>query len=175
LGIVVLALLTAFFDIIMHRRGPEDLPASRFLLLLVLLAYLGVGFLVIRVSEPWLRALAILIVDTALYLIFIRLLLIVNHVPARFIQSTTALLGIYSLFNMAALPFLLWLETTDSASVLPLLPYGGLIVLLLWSLDVSAFVLSRALSKTYVAGVAIVIGYFLFSLLVRAAVFPPQG
>ena len=171
----MLALVTAFVDIIMHRRGPEDLPASRFLMILVLAVYLIVGFAVVRVSEDWLRALSILCMDAVLYLIFIRLLLTVCRVPSRFLQTTTALLGIYVLFNLVALPFLFWLEIAQGEGVLPLLPYAVLVALLLWSLDVSAFILSRATSKTYVAGVAIVIGYFLFSLLVRAAVFPQEG
>ena len=168
-------LLRAFIDIILHRRGPEDLPASRFLLAVVLVIYLSVGFLVIWVSEHWLRALSILAVDATLYLIFIRLLLLVNRFPNRFLQSATALLGIYTVFNAVALPFLLWLDVATDNGVLPLLPYAALIALLIWSLDVSAFVLSRAISKPYVAGVAIVIGYFLFSLLLRGVIFPPQG
>ncbi len=171
----MLALVAAFIDIIMHRRGPEDLPSSKFLLTLVLVTYLSVGFLVIGISERWPRALAILAVDATLYLIFIKLLLVLNNFRGRFLQSTTALLGIYTLFNLAALPFLLWLERANDTDVLPLLPYGALIALLLWSLDVSAFIFSRAISKPYVAGVAIVIGYFLFSLLVRGVVFPPEG
>ena len=171
----MLALLNAFIDIILHRRGPEDLPASRFLLMVVLAIYLLVGFSVIWVSEHWLRALAILAVDATLYLIFIRLLLLANHLPHRFVQSATALLGISTVFNVVALPFLFWLEFATDNGVLPLLPYAALIALLIWSLDVSAFILSRAISKPYVAGVAIVIGYFLFSLLVRGVIFPPQG
>ena len=171
----MLALFSAFVDIILHRRGPEDLPASRFLLALVLVLYLGVGFLVVGVSEHWSRALAILAVDAALYLTFIKLLLLLHNFPARFLQSTTALLGIYTLFNAVALPFLIWLESADDSGVLPLLPYAVLIALLLWSLDVSAFIFARAISRSYVAGVAIVIGYFLFSLLIRGVVFPPEG
>jgi hypothetical protein len=171
----LLALFAAFVDIIMHRRGPEDLPASRFLLLLVLLLYLLVGLAVLRVSESWPRATAILALDASLYLIFIRLLLIASGVPLRFLQTTIALLGVAALFNLAALPFLLWLETAQDNGVLPFFPYASLVVLLLWSLDVSAFILARAMSRAYVASVAIVIGYFLFSLLVRAAVFPPEG
>lgn len=171
----MLALVAAFVDIIMHRRGPEDLPASRFLLLMVLVIYLLVGFAVLRVSETWPRAIAILAVDAALYLTFIKLLLMASGLPLRFLQTTTALLGMYGLFNLAALPFLIWLEISQGNGMLPLVPYAALVVLLLWSLDVSAFILSRAMSRTYVASVAIVIGYFLFSLLVRAAVFPPEG
>ena len=171
----VFVLLRAFIDIILHRRGPEDLPASRFLLAVILVIYLSIGFLVIWVSEHWLRALSILAVDATLYLIFVRLLLLVNGFPNRFLQSATALLGISTVFNAVALPFLFWLEVATDNGVLPLLPYAALIALLIWSLDVSAFVLSRAISKPYVAGVAIVIGYFLFSLLVRGVIFPPQG
>lgn len=169
------ALIAAFIDIIMHRRGPEDLPASRFLLVLVLVVYLAVGFAVTRVSEPWPRAVAILAVDATLYLLFIQLLLRMSGLASRFLQTTTALVGVSTLFNAAALPLLLWLEQADGASVLPLLPYAVLIALLLWSLDVSAFIFSRAIAKPYVAGVTIVIGYFLFSLLVRGVVFPPEG
>ena len=169
------ALLTAFVDIILHRRGPEDLPASRFLLAVVLGGYLIIGFLVIWISEHWLRALAILIVDVILYLSFIKLVLALHSFPARFLQSATALLGIYILLNATALPFLWWLQVATDSDALPVFPYAVLLALLFWSLDVSGFIVSRAISRPYVTGVAIVIGYFLLSLFVRGTIFPSQS
>ena len=169
------ALVTAFVDIILHRRGPEDLPASWFLLGLALGGYLLTGFLVIWMSEPWLRAVAILFLDVILYLSFIRLVLVLHRFPARFLQSATALLGIYVVLNSMALPFLWWLREATANDVVPVFPYAILLVLLLWSLDVSGFVVSRAISRPYVTGVVIVIGYFLLSFFVRGTIFPPQS
>ena len=51
----MLALLEAFFQIAMRRRGPEDLPDSQFLLALAIAAYLATQALVAIALYGWIR------------------------------------------------------------------------------------------------------------------------
>lgn len=175
-SIDVWRLSLAFLDIALHRRGPEDLPASQFLFGLSLCAYLAVGVLVVQISEPWGRSVGLVGLEAVLYLGFVWLLLGTFGHAERFMQTASALLGVETILNLMAMPLVLWVETTadvDSAaqSISRLL----FSLLILWGIDIAGFVLSRSLQLTYVVGVLIVIGYLFGSIALRGLIFPPAA
>jgi hypothetical protein len=168
----VLALIRAFTDIALHRRGPGDLPASWFLFGLVLAVYWAIGFLslqspLLAVRHPFLYVAA----DTAVTLAFLWALLKAFALERRFLQTATAFFGTAVLFTLLGMPL----------AFMPLGPASGaltgptilLLIVIGWAIDVTAFVLSRAIDRPYVLAIGIVIGYELLTYSLRITLFPP--
>lgn len=163
----------AFIDIALHRRSPADLPASQFLLGLVLVAYVAIGLISVQLEMAFARALGIVLVDTLLYLSFTWLLLKSFRRSLRFTQTATALLGTSSLLALLAIPLFVWNRAYPTGDVDLTPPVMLALLLLLWSIDIGGYVLSRALDKAYIVGVLIVIVYALASMELRGMLFPP--
>src|SRR5262252_1238382 len=82
-----------YTQIALLRRGPQDLPASRLLLVLTVAGYLAVNFLVSSVLPPGGRWLETLLVATLFTLLWYLLLLRFAGRPERTLQTTTAVFG----------------------------------------------------------------------------------
>ena len=166
------AFVQLFLDIALHRRGPDSVPPGRFVLGLLVVVSMAVAL----VSQALLRtppaqALLETLLHLGFFLLFYYLLLTAMRVPARFEQTAGALLGtgvLLSLFAMPLLPLVAGARVDDGAA-LPVLALLTLLGLLLWSLDITAFVLSRALDRGYLVGVLIAVGYFLAESALRRA------
>ena len=169
----MLALIRAFLDIALHRRGPEDLPSARLLLGLVLAAYVAIAAVylqlpALQVAHPF----ALLVAETAFMLAFVWALLKVFAVERRFRQTATAYVGTAALFSILALPLLHGVTSFDREGV----PFAATTILfwglVFWAIDVSSFVLSRAIDRPYVVALGIVLGYELLTYSLRITFFP---
>src|SRR5690554_3048467 len=102
---MMLALIQTFLLIALRRLGPEDLPASGFLLGLVAVAYVAMQLLLalpVYGAGPVLaRA---LLIDVALLVGFAWGLLSLTGHPRRLRQTLTALFGTGALFSLFMLP-----------------------------------------------------------------------
>lgn len=163
-------LASAFFDVAIHRRGPEDLPASRFLVALLLPPYLlsAVAQLAIGVDAGGAEV-AFVIADACAYLVFVWFVLSLFKKPARFRQTATAVLGTAIWLNVLSLPLLLWHDSLTSGEPEATLPLFGYLALFIWSIDVRGYVLARALEQPYMVGVLIVVLYVMTSMSVSSA------
>lgn len=170
---MMLPILDAFLQIALRRRGPEDLPDSRFLLLLAGLAYvLAQAALAAPVygSPPALARsliLDLLLLCGCLW----GLLRLAGHV-SRYRQSLTAVFGTGALLSVCMLPFNYWLDLTIEPGKPALAPTIGLLAVVSWSLVVNGHIFSRALSRPFAAGLAISIAYFFLNYLVFAQFGP---
>lgn len=98
------ALITFFVELCALRRAPQDLPASEILLGIVLVADLFVGLLVgVTAGISLLMSLIQGAVEISLMLGALHAALSLLKMPARFLQSATALLGSGALLGLAAL------------------------------------------------------------------------
>jgi len=172
----VLRLALAFVDIALHRRGPEELPASTFLLVLVLAASLLAAFAALQLAPPLeQRAALLLAFDTAVYGGFIwGVLKAFDHGP-RFKQTATALFGTDALLNLLSLPLLLWTRGLDSVGAATTAPTIFRLLLIAWSIDIAGYVLSRGIGRPYVLGVSIMIGYVLLMISLQTSLFPADS
>lgn len=94
-------LLQTFLDIALWRKGPQDLPASRFLAMLVLLAYILASFVQVYLFKLPLRAAVLVIaVDVAMLAGWLWLVLAFFGRRQRFVQTVTALLGVGLLLTL---------------------------------------------------------------------------
>jgi len=165
-------LTAAFIDIALHRRGPEDLPASQFLLGLVLLAYLVVSALTLTVISATRTHVILVLLELVADLGVVFLLLQFFQKGTRFLQTATALVGTGVVLGVIYIPLLRWDELLAAPPTELTTPRFLILLLFIWSLDVAGFILSRALGKPYIVGVSIVIVYELASMALRDAFFP---
>ena len=165
-------LISAFIEIAFHRRGPEQLPSSGFLLALVLAANVGVALVTVSLADVVEHPVLMVVVDAAFWLAFVWCVLRAFERERRFRQTASALLGTDTLLSLLGLPIVLWHRALNAPAeaTLPSVLY---LLIVVWSVDIGAFILSRALDRMYVLAVAIVVGYLLLSISLRATLFPP--
>lgn len=170
------SLALVFLDIALHRRGPDELPPSRFLLAVLIVLYVLIGLVALWTLGVLDSGNAqLLFLDSAFFLAYVFVTLRLFGHDRRFPQTAIALLGTDILINLVGLPLALWARSIavppDPASAPMLLR----LVLLLWWIDVAGFVLSRAISRPYFVGVLFVIVYVMTSLSISDFLFPPAG
>ncbi|HHH39477.1 MAG TPA: hypothetical protein ENK50_07875 [Sedimenticola sp.] len=164
-------LLNLFVDICLLRAGPQQLPASRFLLLLTLLLSLVTGTLVLVEGFGLFPALAAQALDLLLLLGLMRAALIVRGMGARFLQAGTALFGSSVLINLLVMPLQLAIGDDPAASGFSELAVLLYLVLLLWSVVVMGHILRHAFEIRLAAGILLSLGYFLLvNWLVQALI-----
>jgi hypothetical protein len=92
---VILRFLQSFLDIALWRKGPQDLPASTPLAVLALIAYLGTGFLRMRLfTLDQSTALLFICIDALMLGAWLWLVLAFFGRRQRFVQTITATLGV---------------------------------------------------------------------------------
>lgn len=88
-------LLKTFLEIVVWRKGPQDLPASKMLAWLVLFAYIAVEFVGVRMFDLNPRAALVIIgVDVLMLSAWLWLVLAFFGRQQRFMQTLTATFGV---------------------------------------------------------------------------------
>lgn len=165
-------LALVFIEIALHRKGPDALPASRFLFGLVLIAYVAVSLLALQIDWRLSQALVAMAADVGYYLTFFGVVLGLAGRSRRFWQTVTAVLGTETFLSCLALPLLLTRPAQTAGSAPGVLASALLLLILVWSIDIAGFVLSRALDRAYIVGVTIMIGYVISSMMLGEFLFP---
>lgn len=169
-----LVLFTAFLEVCLLRRRPQDLPHSLFLLKLTLAAYAAanIGLAAINLAPG--PAVAAGVLDTVLLVAVTMVLLQLRRLPRRLPQTLTALAGSGALLNLLAAPVMLWLAALPEPARegLPALLILGLVV---WSLAVMAHILRHALDIPFFGGLLLAIAYFWLLLTAVYIVAPASG
>lgn len=168
-------LVMAFVDVALHRRSPNDFPPSWYLFRLVLVSYLIVGFLSLRIGAEFNHAVQVIAFDTALYMGFAWVALRLFGDVARFPQAAIALLGTGTLLGLLHIPLLLWNSTFPFDVDRPALLLLLVVALLIWSVDIGGWVLSRALGQPYVFGLLLMVVYVLVAMTLHEALFPTSS
>ena len=171
----MLRLIFAFVDIMLHRRGPEHLPSSSFLVWLLLAVSIGVELAVLTANDGGGRAAAVSLLVALLDVWFVWALLRTFKRERRFSQTMSALLGTETILNLAGAPLVPLLNASAATSAEPQLTAPLLVTALLgvWSIDIAAFVFSRALDRPYVMCVAIMMGYVLLIVSLQTTLLSP--
>lgn len=166
------ALIKAFWSIALLRNGPQTLPASHFLLALVLLVHWLVGVALGAMSLDAGGALATSLVGTLVMAAFVHITLTLRGVGRRTLQSLTALAGCESLLGMAALPLTAWFFAQPEADrAVP-----GLLSLLLlgWNIAIAGHVFRHALGVSSGIGLLTAVGYMFLSFTVSDLMSPAR-
>ena len=124
----MLHFLKAFLDIVLWRRGPQDLPASRLLFWLTAGAYVAVSIAQLAMlDEPPAAWLVYVFVDPVLLTGGVYLLLRLFGKADRFLQTATAVLGTGVVLGVALFLPVEWIITT--AGISPGSTVAGMIAL----------------------------------------------
>jgi hypothetical protein len=169
----VLRLTLAFMDIMLHRRGPEHLPSSQFLLWLLLAASLGLNLAITLLNGGTGRVAAVGALVTLLNIWFVWALLRTFNRERRFRQTMTAVLGTDIILSLLRAPVIPLLEVPDAQQPTVTIPMLVTTLVFFWSIDITAFVFSRALERPYLLCVAIVVAYALLILSLQTTLLQP--
>ncbi len=169
----MLRLIYAFVDVMLHRRGPDSLPSSSFLFWWLVALSLAVDFFILGLLQRPGRWFAVSALIFGLNVWFVWALLRTFNKQPRFRQTMTALLGANVILSLMQAPLMPLLKDSDPQVEGITVPWALALVALVWALDISAFVFSRALERPYLLCIAIVIGYALLIESLRVTLLQP--
>ncbi|MGQ0658266.1 MAG: hypothetical protein ACT4NU_09255 [Chromatiales bacterium] len=168
----ILALARAYLDICLFRRGPQDLPASQWLMGVTLGTYALAGFALLSFEfAPHLALLAAVADAGVLWAGTVLLLNLFRH-PRRAAQTVTALAGTGLIITVIAIPLAFWLtfgHAPDSDLAVP----GVLwLVLFGWNVLVTARVLQQAFSTSFTIALVTAIVFIFLSQQAISVIVP---
>ncbi|WP_031433906.1 hypothetical protein [Methylomarinum vadi] len=160
-------LIKLFYQIVIFQKGPQDVPASRWLLRLLILVYMAINFLIVNISTDTFNALLQVGVEVLLIIAFAWVLLAIAGKPERFRQTAMALLGSDAMISLFALPAIASL--IGQGNVLALVV---VVAMMLWHWLVTGHILRHALSQPFIFALGVAFLYILASYQVMAFLFP---
>ncbi|HEY0767402.1 MAG TPA: hypothetical protein VGD47_05565 [Steroidobacteraceae bacterium] len=166
-------LIQLFAQIALLRRGPQDLPASRLLLVVTVIGYLCVNFLVSSVLPPVAGWPAQVLVDTLFTLLWYVALLRFLGRSERTLQTATAVFGLQALLSplLIASDWLMLRFGEDALWQLPVACAG--LLLIVWLIAANSQIVKAALDWSSPASVVLVILQIFTGRLLLFALFPP--
>ena len=163
-------IISRFIDLCLFRASPSDLPVSQSLLKITLLSYFALGVIINQLDATWLTSFFVSLADVFIMIMAAYLLLNYRGLQARYTQTLTALAGTGCCISIIGLP-ILWqfyqLEPEQQAvSFLFLL----LVVLLLWSLMITAQIFRNSLGVKPGMAMMLTIMYIIVSMVVTGLI-----
>jgi hypothetical protein len=167
------ALFSVLVDIILLRRGPEQLPASPVLLAVAIGVYLAISAMVVASQAVQDRNWPLeLIIGTATMLIWYQVALHLARKRERFQQTMTAMFGVSTIFAPLLVPMLNSVVTQMQAKEQPSQFLSMLsLFLLVWLVVIFVRIVRSAFEWPWPAALLLVIGQEIFSILVFVLIF----
>ena len=164
------AFVQPFWQIAMFRAGPDSLPDSRPLLLLVLVVYIAIEAVTILALKPSYALPPMLLVDVGFLVLWCAGLLRLFGFGARLQQTLSALFGTGAILMLLSFPLRAW-PVFGFPLDIPFLRFLVSLVILLWTVAVYAHIFSKAISRSLGVGLTCALIYFL-AILQFAAQWP---
>jgi hypothetical protein len=162
-----------YVDIVLFRKGPEDLPASQLLLILTIAANVLLTLILsAALPLPDHNRVAVAGVGVAFVLAWYWALLRVAGRPARFLQTATAVFG-FELILLPAYGLVRMLHPEQPGELVyrvPILLLGAVIEI--WTLAVNGRIVRSATQWSLPVSVAVVLIQLLTHLLLVSTLFP---
>ena len=154
---------------------PQDVPASRELLLLSVVIYFLLDFLLAGLDENITNALPAALVDTVFLLVFTRVLLLLCRKVNRWTQTVTALAGTGMVFGLLLLPTVITLSGPDPMTPLQQVLSIHLYLLLIWFVVVLAHIFRHAMSSSFTLGVFVALVYLVLGIFIEFSIVYPDS
>jgi hypothetical protein len=173
----IFSLARAFWEICFLRRGPQDLPASESLMWSTLAVYTVAGLIILSFDYAAGAAIPGTIADALFLWGSTALLLRLYGRPLRTRQTVTAMAGAGVVLSLLALPIIAWWNYGEAQNVDVAVPGMLWLLLLGWSVVVSARILQQALSSSFFLGLTIALTFILIDQWVISLFLPhpPTG
>lgn len=163
-------LVRTTLDILLLRKGPQDLPAVQTPVLVSLIAYFSLNFLLLRSGLPAAQAMLHAFLACGVLVLYTHFLLRWRQLGVRFMQTLLALLltgivlGLLTVGPMRALtPFLEAVATAESESEILVQPPAWAVLMYavvgLWHLVVMGHIFRHALDTTLGRGILLTLLY----------------
>lgn len=165
----MLVLIQTLFDIVRLRKGPDSIPYSPLLFVMIVGMWLLAGF-AMTASTPEMSARDYVIgtLSGAAGLACYAAVIVLAGKRPRLLQAATALLGCGALLSL--------IFVAANAALTPILATGtvNLIVtlILLWSVPVEGHIISRTIDRHWYIGVTIAMTVFVFQLILYSMIDP---
>jgi hypothetical protein len=159
---IVQQFLRIFLDIVLWRRGPEDLPVSPLLMWLTLAAYVAVSAVqLLFFHEGGVVWFFFLVVDPLLLSAWVWLVLKVFNHTERFPQTVSAVLGTGALLGLVVyLPLQLIVTGLGYAPASGVAQAIGLALVMVFAL-VTGRIIKLATDSSLFTGIAVALTYFI--------------
>ena len=154
------------------RLGPQDLPTSNLLMVMVLLSHTITSILLSTVHLEIGPSLLSGVIDTALLCALTATLLYATRLQVRLTQTLSALAGTGTLLGLVALPISSWLHAAQAGGSETVTPALILLMLVGWSLAVMGHILRHALSTMLILGLVIASVMYWVTISIMTALFP---
>ncbi len=157
----MLAIFFRFVEIALCRKGPQDLPASGFLLGLTLAIngmVLALSIFMFQRTDMLRGALQSLFGLASEFLLVWILLVVFKH-RERMLQTITAVLGVDTVINFAFIPLLVSMPSAPGEAEASALQGFLLLGLLVWGVMALGCILRHAVNVPLVSGAAMALAY----------------
>jgi len=168
------ALWTLFWQLCQLRRGPEDVPYSLQLLLLLGLldVALGVGGQLLAQPDRLRIAVSLTLLALSMDAIALWGLLAFKKLQDRWVQALTAIIGIDLLLSLVALPLTLISLAVQPSSFMIAIVVVTQMLLVGWNIGLRGFVFHRSLNIGMLQGNVLSLALFLLNIAVSVQLFP---
>jgi len=150
---ILIALFQTFFDICLFRKRPQDIPAAPELFWVILLCYGLISAILSYPTQTIYIAVLTGLIESAMLLLITWIFLYLRSLPARWLQTCTALAGTGVIFSLMAFPLFYFRVYAQAGPALQALTSLLIICLILWNISVMTHILKNALSSSYMLGV----------------------
>ncbi len=167
----MLALLETLFDIVRLRKGPDAIPHSGLMLIVIIILWLG-SSVVATVMVPQLDAASFLpdlIVSVAGLMCYAAVISLAGY-GARLMQAFMAVLGCNAMLVLLYVASKVFLSPFLSEQLTGIVA----LLILLWSVPVEGHIISRTIERHWYLGIVIAMAVFIFQLTLRPVIAPVQ-
>ena len=141
------------------KKNPQDLPASSFLLQLLIACNISINFIINIATTSVPIALFLSVLAVALVWTFMSLLLWTLKFSSRRTQTLTSIFGTDLIIAVPAIVLRYWLHWLDTNNLQSDMAIILWILVFIWNLIVTAHILRHAIDKPFGVGVIASIGY----------------
>lgn len=165
----MLALIETLFDIIRLRKGPDSIPHSPFLLVVIIAMWLFAGMVMtLLTAELDQKDFVIGTVTGVAGLLCYVAIVVLSGKRARLMQTVMALLGCGALLSLMFVAGNVFLTPFLSENISNLI----VTLILLWTVPVEGHIISRAIERHWYVGVVVAMAVFVFQLILYSVMDP---
>ncbi|MDX1517724.1 MAG: hypothetical protein R3288_12845 [Woeseiaceae bacterium] len=162
-------LLKLLFDIVLLKRGPDEVPYSWLVLNACVALWLAALFATtIMLGNFDMRDAVVAIGSAALGVGCYSVVLVATGFSARFVQTVSALVGTGALISFAMLAVLVLMTPFVGRNIANLAAF----LLLVWSVPVKGHIIARAINWHWYAGIAVALAVFMLQLTFTETLTP---
>ena len=159
----MIALFRAFWRVAILKMTPQMIPASRVLLVFMLVSHFGTGFMLAATSIAIDAAAISALLGTVVMMAFVYIILMMKGMQLRFVQTITALAGCEVLLGLVALPMTYAFHAGGGESGLIAL---FSLLIFAWNIVIAAHIFQQAFNINSQQGVFYAVLYIFTSLIV---------